>query len=44
MAATRKRKTDDGGARLRLIQATVQLMHDEGTRQLLRGASPLAPV
>ena len=30
MAATRKPKADDGGARLRLIQATIQLMHDEG--------------
>ena len=30
MAATRKPKADDGGARLRLIQATIQIMHDEG--------------
>lgn len=30
MAATRKPKSDEGGARLRLIQATIQLMHDEG--------------
>ena len=30
MAATRKPKVDDGGARLRLIQATIEIMHDEG--------------
>jgi TetR/AcrR family transcriptional regulator, regulator of autoinduction and epiphytic fitness len=30
VAATRKQKADDGGARLRLIQATIQIMHDEG--------------
>lgn len=30
MASTRKPKTDDGGTRQRLIQATIQLMHDEG--------------
>jgi TetR/AcrR family transcriptional regulator, regulator of autoinduction and epiphytic fitness len=30
MAATRKPKSDDGGARLRLIEATIQIMHDEG--------------
>ena len=30
MAAPRKPKADDGGTRLRLIQATVQIMHDEG--------------
>ncbi len=30
MAATRKPKADDGGARLRLIEATIQIMHDEG--------------
>jgi len=30
VAATRKPKADDGGARLRLIQATIQIMHDEG--------------
>ena len=30
MAATRKPKADDVGARLRLIEATIQIMHDEG--------------
>jgi TetR/AcrR family transcriptional regulator, regulator of autoinduction and epiphytic fitness len=30
VAAARKPKPDDGGTRLRLIQATVQIMHDEG--------------
>jgi TetR/AcrR family transcriptional regulator, regulator of autoinduction and epiphytic fitness len=30
VAATRKPKADDGGARLRLIRATIQIMHDEG--------------
>jgi TetR/AcrR family transcriptional regulator of autoinduction and epiphytic fitness len=30
VAAPRKPKADDGGTRLRLIQATVQIMHDEG--------------
>ncbi|MEO3756861.1 TetR family transcriptional regulator [Mycobacterium sp. B14F4] len=30
MAASRKSKTDDGGTRLRLIEATAQIMHDEG--------------
>jgi TetR/AcrR family transcriptional regulator, regulator of autoinduction and epiphytic fitness len=27
---SRKRRADDGGARVRLIEATVQIMHDEG--------------
>ena len=30
MAAPRKSKADDGGTRLRLIEATAQIMHDEG--------------
>lgn len=30
MAASRGPKSDDGGARLRLIEATAQIMHDEG--------------
>lgn len=30
MATSRKAKSDDGGARLRLIEATAQIMHDEG--------------
>ena len=30
MAATRKPKADDGGARIRLIQANIQLFHDVG--------------
>jgi TetR/AcrR family transcriptional regulator of autoinduction and epiphytic fitness len=30
VATARKPKADDGGTRLRLIQATVQIMHDEG--------------
>ena len=30
MATSRKPKADDGGTRLRLIEATVQIMHDEG--------------
>ncbi|MEZ0053933.1 TetR/AcrR family transcriptional regulator of autoinduction and epiphytic fitness [Mycobacterium sp. MAA66] len=30
MAQVRKSKADDGGARQRLIEATVQIMHDEG--------------
>jgi AcrR family transcriptional regulator len=30
MATSRKPKSDDGGTRLRLIEATVQIMHDEG--------------
>ena len=30
MAAGRKSKADDGGARQRLIEAAVQIMHDEG--------------
>ena len=30
MAGSRKAKPDDGGTRLRLIEATVQIMHDEG--------------
>ena len=30
MAASRKSKADDGGTRLRLIEATAQIMHDEG--------------
>ena len=30
MATPRKAKADDGGARLRLIEATAQIMHDEG--------------
>lgn len=30
MATPRKAKADDGGARLRLIDATAQIMHDEG--------------
>lgn len=30
MATPRKVKADDGGARLRLIDATAQIMHDEG--------------
>src|SRR6476660_7323005 len=30
MATPRKSKTDDGGTRLRLIEATAQIMHDEG--------------
>ena len=30
MATSRKPKSDEGGARLRLIEATVQIMHDEG--------------
>jgi AcrR family transcriptional regulator len=30
MATSRKSKTDEGGARLRLIEATVEIMHDEG--------------
>lgn len=30
MATPRKAKADDGGARLRLINATAQIMHDEG--------------
>lgn len=30
MASTRKPNADDGGTRQRLIQATIQLMHDEG--------------
>jgi TetR/AcrR family transcriptional regulator, regulator of autoinduction and epiphytic fitness len=30
VASSRKPKADDGGARRRLIEATVQIMHDEG--------------
>ena len=30
MTQGRKSKADDGGARQRLIEATVQIMHDEG--------------
>src|SRR3954451_19249173 len=30
MATPRKSKTDGGGTRLRLIEATAQIMHDEG--------------
>jgi AcrR family transcriptional regulator len=30
MASPRKPKVDDGGARLRLLEATAQIMHDEG--------------
>lgn len=30
MAAPRKPKADDGGTRLRLIEATAQIMHDDG--------------
>lgn len=30
MAAPRKAKADDGGTRLRLINAAIQIMHDEG--------------
>lgn len=30
MATSRKPKADDGGARVRLIEATAQIMHDEG--------------
>jgi TetR/AcrR family transcriptional regulator, regulator of autoinduction and epiphytic fitness len=30
MAAPRKAKSDDGGTRRRLIEATAQIMHDEG--------------
>jgi TetR/AcrR family transcriptional regulator of autoinduction and epiphytic fitness len=30
VAAPRKPKADDGGTRLRLIEATAQIMHDEG--------------
>ena len=30
MATARKPKADDGGTRLRLIEATAQIMHDEG--------------
>jgi TetR/AcrR family transcriptional regulator of autoinduction and epiphytic fitness len=30
VASSRKPKADDGGARLRLIEATVQIMHNEG--------------
>jgi TetR/AcrR family transcriptional regulator of autoinduction and epiphytic fitness len=30
VATSRKAKSDDGGARLRLIEATAQIMHDEG--------------
>ena len=30
MAESRKSKTNDGGARLRLIHAAIQIMHDEG--------------
>ena len=30
MAAPRKAKADDGGTRRRLLEATAQIMHDEG--------------